>query len=190
MTSEKCWDRSPSSCVNFLHHSIQTKKAVAEESLKMIIFLSLLAFLPPKCPQCLSKVKIGEKNNTLSLSDILELILGFSKDSLRWISLGNTKRAFQKRHLQMWQWNQTPLQLIYQNPWRTISRQVAKAILLNKGVHPEAGLHCMFLKKYNSGGRNRKSMRNHFVPFFSYHFTGSEHEPIQFLKSPFKARWR
>lgn len=49
----------------------------------MIIFLSLLAFLPLKCPQCLSKVKIGEKKNTLSLSDILELILGFSKDSLR-----------------------------------------------------------------------------------------------------------
>ena len=59
------------------------KKAVAEESLKMIVSLSLLAFLPLKCPQCLSKVKIGEKNNTLSLSDILELILGFSKDSLR-----------------------------------------------------------------------------------------------------------
>lgn len=158
----------------------------------MIIFLSLLAFLPLKCPQCLSKVKIGEKNNTLSLSDILELILGFSKDSLRWISLGSIKRAFQKRHLQMLQWNQTPLQLIYQNPWRTISRQVAKAIMLNKGstCRGRTALHVLKKKKKSCRERNRKPMRNHFAPFFSYHFTGSEHERIQFLKSPFKARWR
>ena len=49
----------------------EKKKAVAEESLNMIILLSLLAFLPLKCPQCLSKVWIGEKNNSLSFSDIL-----------------------------------------------------------------------------------------------------------------------
>lgn len=168
MTSEECWDRSPRSYLNF-YHSIKKKKkkAVAEESLKMIIFLSLLAFLPLKCPQCLSKVKIGEKNNTLSLSDILELILGFSKDSLRWISLGSIKRAFQKRHLQMLQWNQTPLQLIYQNPWRTISRQVAKAIMLNKGSTSRGRTAFHVLKKKKScRERNRKPMRNHFAPFF------------------------
>lgn len=142
------------------------KKAVAEESLKMIVSLSLLAFLPLKCPQCLSKVKIGEKNNTLSLSDILELILGFSKDSLRWISLGSIKRAFQKRHLQMLQWNQTPLQPIYQNPWRTVSRQVAKAIMLNKGSTSRGRTALHVLKKYitveGETGNPRGTILSHF----------------------------
>lgn len=62
----------------------------------MIIFLSLLAFLPLKSPYCLSKVKIGETNKTLSLLIYIiadfRVLLRLTEVNFSWWH----KKAFQK----------------------------------------------------------------------------------------------